>query len=83
MRQGLWGALLTAFVSLVVADFTFVIIAFVQAFPMHPQYVALNLIQFGLLPLQTIPLIIMQFMHAVVSGLIASAVAYMFLRKRG
>src|SRR6266700_1538284 len=35
LRQGLWGALLTAFVALVIADCTFVIIAFVQAFPIH------------------------------------------------
>ena len=83
IRQGLWGALLTAFVALVIADCTFVLIAFVQAFPLHSQYMVLNLIQFGLLPLQTIPLSIAQFVHAVMSGLIASAVAERFLRQRG
>jgi hypothetical protein len=83
IQQGLWGALLTAFVALVIADCTFVLIAFVQAFPIHSQSMVLNLIQFGLLPLQTLPLSITQFVHAVMSGLIASAVAERFLRKRG
>lgn len=83
MGQGLWGALLTAFVALVIADCTFVIIVLVQAFPLHSPYMVPNLIMFGLLPIQTIPLSITQCMHAVLSGLVASAVAERFLRKRG
>jgi uncharacterized membrane protein YhaH (DUF805 family) len=82
VRYGLWGALLAAFVTLLVATYTFVIIALVQAFPSPSQQTLPIVISFQYLPLQTMPLSIAQALHAAIGGFIGSSIALRCLHKR-
>lgn len=82
-RQGLWGSLLAAFISVLVATFTFVTLAVISSFPtFFSQGILSNLASYQYLPLQTIPLSIAQAIHAVIGGLIGSGIALGYLRKR-
>ena len=81
-QQGLWAAFLAAFVCILVATFTFVLIALVQSFPIPSQETLPTVISFQYLPLQTMPLNVAQVIHAVIGGLIGSAIALRHIRKR-
>jgi hypothetical protein len=75
VQQGQWGAVLAAFISLLAATYTFVIIFLVQAYPLPPQEALATVISFQSLPLQTMPLSVAQAIHALFGGLIGSAIA--------
>ncbi|HEX4208726.1 MAG TPA: hypothetical protein VHZ51_31895, partial [Ktedonobacteraceae bacterium] len=72
--QGKWAAFLAAFISLLVATLTFVLIALVHAFPISSQELLPTMASFQYLPLQTMPLAIAQAIHATLGGFIGSAI---------
>ncbi len=82
-RQGIWGAFLAAFITVLVATFTFVALAVISSFPtFFSQGVLTNLASYQFLPLLTMPLSVAQAIHAALGGLIGSAIALRHLRRR-
>ena len=75
ISSGLWAALLTAFVTLVVSTATFSGLMVIQSLPIAPRELVPTLISFQYLPLQTLPLCVAQAIHAVAAGLIGAWLA--------
>jgi hypothetical protein len=72
--QGKWAAFLAAFITLLVATLTFVLIVLVHSFPISSQEMLPTVASFQYLPLQTMPLAIAQAIHAAIGGFIGSTI---------
>jgi len=82
LRYGLWGALLTAFVTLLVGTLTSSLMYLLQSFPSPPQETLPIVISFQYLPTTLFPLSIVQALHAVIGGYIGAVIALRHLHKR-